>query len=230
MSDLITYDDKIRLKSQNVSEKYKVTAGDMNEIKSVVNTNAEEVGDTTSLTTTDKTNVVNAINELNTPEKWVSVGAEAPENGERVWFSKGKNLFNKNTTNILNAKIKSNNTITSDNNERMIFVECKPNTTYTLSKLISSPIRNSIGTTQVLPTIGVAIENAVYSATSPKTITTNANAKYIVWLVYSINDTTNTLQQMLESMQIEEGSTATTYEPYVKPAIYVDGMKIYEMS
>ena len=66
MSDLITYDDKIRLKSQNVSEKYKVTASDMNEIKNVVNGNAEEVGDITLLTTTDKTSVVNAINELET--------------------------------------------------------------------------------------------------------------------------------------------------------------------
>lgn len=75
MSDLITYDDKIRLKSQNVSEKYKVTAGDMNEIKSVVNTNAEEV------------------DEINKPENWVSVGATAPTDGRRVWFSNGRNIL-----------------------------------------------------------------------------------------------------------------------------------------
>lgn len=35
----------------------------MNEIKSVVNDNYAEVGDITTLTTTDKTSVVNAINE-----------------------------------------------------------------------------------------------------------------------------------------------------------------------
>lgn len=200
----ITYDDKIDLHvDSSIADINKVSASDMNEIKSAVNDNADDIGDISTLTTTDKTSVVNAINEINVPTKWVTVGATAPTDGRRVWFKKGKNLFNKNTTNILNAKI-SNNTITSDNNERMIFIECKPNTTYTLSKTISNPIRNSIGTTQTLPTIGVAIDNAIYSATSSKTITTNANAKYIVWLVYSINDTTNTLQQMLDSMQIEE--------------------------
>lgn len=68
MSDLITYDDKIRLKSQNVSEKYKVTAGDMNEIKSVVNTNVE------------------LVDEINKPENWVSVGTTAPTDGRKVWF------------------------------------------------------------------------------------------------------------------------------------------------
>ena len=68
MSNLITYDDKIRLKSQNVSEKYKVTAGDMNEIKSVVNTNVE------------------LVDEINKPENWVLVGAEEPTDGRKVWF------------------------------------------------------------------------------------------------------------------------------------------------
>jgi hypothetical protein len=97
MSDQITYDNKVDLQvATNIANINKVTASDMNEIKSVVNTNAEEVGDTTSLTTTDKTNVVNAVNELNTPEKWVSVGATAPTDGRRVWFTKSNNLFNNN--------------------------------------------------------------------------------------------------------------------------------------
>ena len=47
-----------------VADINKVKAEDMNEIKSVVNGNYNEVGDITNLTTTDKTSVVNAINEL----------------------------------------------------------------------------------------------------------------------------------------------------------------------
>ena len=97
----ITYDDKVDLQvATNIANINKVTASDMNEIKNVVNGNAEEVGDITSLTTTDKTSVVNAVNELNAPEKWVSVGATAPTDGTRVWFAKGKNLFDKSTATL----------------------------------------------------------------------------------------------------------------------------------
>ena len=47
-----------------VADINKVKAEDMNEIKSVVNGNYNEVGDITNLTTTDKTSVVSAINEV----------------------------------------------------------------------------------------------------------------------------------------------------------------------
>lgn len=124
----------------------------------------------------------------------------------------GKNLFDKDSVNILNAKYGA--TITADNNERMLYIPCKPNTTYTLYHIATTPMRNSIGTTQTTPAIGVTIEDGVYSSTSPKTITTNSNAKYIVWQFYAMNDTTNTLQQVLDSIQIEKGSIATTYEAY----------------
>jgi hypothetical protein len=60
----ITYTNKETLNSQpSIADKNKVTSSDMNEIKSVVNTNYGEVGNITNLTTTDKTSVVNAINE-----------------------------------------------------------------------------------------------------------------------------------------------------------------------
>ena len=92
----ITYDDKVDLNVEStIANINKVTANDMNEIKSVVNENVENVGDISTLTTTDKTSVVNAINELNAPEKWVSVSATNPNDGRRVWFSKSKNLFDK---------------------------------------------------------------------------------------------------------------------------------------
>ena len=239
MSDQITYDDKADLiVDTTIDNIFKVTASDMNEIKNVVNSHADDIDVANNNITDLNNNKLDAdavLNEASTDtdkpysadylnDKLVSVGATAPENGERVWFKKSKNLFNKNTTNILNARM--NNTITADTNERMIFVECKPNTTYTCSKSMSAPKRNSIGTTTTLPTIGVAIDNAVYSATSPKTITTNANAKYIVWQVYAMNDTTETLQQMLDSIQIENGP-ATTYEPYVEPSINVDEEEWY---
>lgn len=62
---MITYDNKSTLNPQpSVADANKVTSGDMNEIKQVVNTNYGEVGNIANLNTTDKTSVVNAINEL----------------------------------------------------------------------------------------------------------------------------------------------------------------------
>jgi hypothetical protein len=62
---MITYDNKSTLNPQpSVADANKVKAEDMNEIKSVVNTNYGEVGNIANLNTTDKTSVVNAINEL----------------------------------------------------------------------------------------------------------------------------------------------------------------------
>ena len=59
---MITFNNKTTLNSQpDIANENKVTASDMNEIKSVYNT---EIGDVTLLDTTDKTSVVNAINEL----------------------------------------------------------------------------------------------------------------------------------------------------------------------
>lgn len=61
----ITYSNKVALnENSSIADINKVKADDMNEIKSVVNNNYSEVGDITTLTTTDKTSVVNAINEI----------------------------------------------------------------------------------------------------------------------------------------------------------------------
>ena len=125
-----------------------------------------------------------------------------------------KNLFDKNTTNILNANL-SNSKINSSANERVFFMKCKPNTTYTFSiSLPNSYKRNTIATTSSYPNFNMTIDNAVYSATAPKTYTTGANAEYIVWLFYSTSNPDYTEQQTKDSMMIELGSTTTTYEAY----------------
>lgn len=62
----ITYTDKVALNiNQDVADVNKCNATDLNEIKSVVNTNDDNVGDLTQLKTTNKSNIVNAINEVN---------------------------------------------------------------------------------------------------------------------------------------------------------------------
>lgn len=61
----ITYADKTALNTNSqIADVNKVNDRDLNEIKSVVNDNDTNVGDLSTLNTTDKSNIVNAINEL----------------------------------------------------------------------------------------------------------------------------------------------------------------------
>jgi len=62
----ITYDDKSTLNPQpSIANENKVTSGDMNEIKTVVNGLDDEIGTLSNLNTTVKTDVVSALNECN---------------------------------------------------------------------------------------------------------------------------------------------------------------------
>lgn len=66
----ITYTNKVAINPQpSVSAENKVTDSDMNEIKTSVNTLYDNQGDLSSLSTTDKSNLVSAINENNTSIK-----------------------------------------------------------------------------------------------------------------------------------------------------------------
>lgn len=61
----ITYDTKVALyENSGIADINKVKAADMNEIKSTVNANDNKVGELSDLDTTDKSSIVNAINEL----------------------------------------------------------------------------------------------------------------------------------------------------------------------
>ena len=58
----ITYNDKSDINTTSTPEVNKITASNLNEIKSVVNTNANLMGDLSNLNTSDNTSIVNAIN------------------------------------------------------------------------------------------------------------------------------------------------------------------------
>lgn len=69
--DKITYTNKETLNEQpSIADKNKVKAADMNEIKSVVNLNADKVGDLENLNTSDKTSIVGAINSIKISTLW----------------------------------------------------------------------------------------------------------------------------------------------------------------
>lgn len=59
----ITYEDKEFLnKNEEIADNRKVNDTDLNEIKQVVNTNDDNIGDLSNLNTTDKSSIVNGIN------------------------------------------------------------------------------------------------------------------------------------------------------------------------
>lgn len=58
----ITYSDKSDINTTSTPEVNKITASNLNEIKSVVNTNANLMGNLSELETTDRSSIVGAIN------------------------------------------------------------------------------------------------------------------------------------------------------------------------
>lgn len=125
----------------------------------------------------------------------------------------GKNLCD--TSLVYDGYINvSQQKIASNANARTLYLPCKPNTAYTVSKQAGQ--RFVVAESTELPTNNVLVSGVIsdYTASSI-TITTSATAKYLVAFVYlSTADTGVTADQMLATCQIELGSTATTYEPY----------------
>ena len=137
----------------------------------------------------------------------------------------GKNLFDKDNANILNGWMdnKTQMYLQTSQNNRILYISCQPNTTYTISRSIltnafrvatydSTPIptTTSIGTNYVIN--GLIKNNNATSIT----ITTGANAKYLLVHYGNIVNDTN-INESLASIQIEKGSQATEYVPYFEP-------------
>ena len=123
----------------------------------------------------------------------------------------GKNLFN--GINVLQMYITSTKVL-ANTAARLIYIECKPNTTYTISKTAGA--RFSAGYTTEMPASNVDVYAGIQTGvtSSQITILTGADAKYLVSYVFNSNVDTITAEEMIASCQIELGSTATTYEPY----------------
>ena len=133
-------------------------------------------------------------------------------NTEQTTYT-GKNLFDKDNTQILNYILNDAGYLaTSDTNRSFIF-ETTPNTTYTLSKIAGDRFR--VAEFQTMPTSGTLYQNRIKNDTATSIVyTTSSIGNYIVVNFASTIDLNN-LQNILNSFQIEKNSTATDYEPYV---------------
>ena len=136
--------------------------------------------------------------------------------GRQVVDVYDRNLFDKSTATILNAFIdygQSAMKIYNNANCRTTYIKCQPNTTYTVSKMLSA--RFVVATTSVVPSANVAINQYVEAnASTSATITTDGSANYLAVFYYNSSYDTSTPQQILDTLQLELGSTATPYQTH----------------
>ena len=133
-----------------------------------------------------------------------------------------RNLFDKDNANILNV-YPNNNTLVNSPTSSTLYIECKPNTTYTASRSKIGK-RFCLAESSTLPIINGTVSNAVPSNFNNEldtiTITTSSSAKYLL-LFYSniggnsfVNNNGYTEEELRNSIMIEEGSIAHDYVPY----------------
>lgn len=225
MADKITWNDKVSLVTDpTIAEINKVTDDNMNEIKSVTNTNADELTEKIVYDESDITENTGLIIEevpegSNIPyiNSEIAIGSTNEDN-RPVWFKQSKNLFNKDK--VIIGVLQSDGTLdarpqyldyrTSD------FINVKPNTEYTISRVYSGQDENLMRIGYYTNT--ETFINRPYSENNPWIITTPSNCYYIR---LSYKQTSNS------NIQFEKGSSATSYENYIEPSININGKDEY---
>lgn len=135
---------------------------------------------------------------------------------------KGKNLFNNRDVKVYSAYLKDNGSTEPpqwfySDDSKTIRIPCKPNTTYTASLPIESTIFRAGSTSSDLAPIKwddkVLLTQRIDAPNSKFIVcTTGESDKYlIIQIGFSMMDI------FISEGQIEEGSTATEYEPYQQP-------------
>jgi hypothetical protein len=118
----------------------------------------------------------------------------------------GKNLFNGTYVNYAVGGSSGYQWFTA-NNTRSAIVKCQPNTTYTIKKYEPSSNRFSIADYPSMPSNNTELNGLATDPSATQLIvTTHSDAQYM--FIYVSNDSVE------PQMQVEEGSTATSYEPY----------------
>ena len=156
-------------------------------------------------------------------------GEPTPENPQQIHVVTGdndviisnKNLFDKNKINIAQAYISSANLYrTSTGNVRTIIFPTLPNKTYTVSKTSGDVFR--LAYTNSLPSNNDTVLGMVDIGTGNYgTITVGNEAQYLLCYVYGSTDTI-TIEEMINSIQIEGGTEATQYQPHQEQTYRVD--------
>lgn len=128
------------------------------------------------------------------------------------------NIFDKDNYSLIKAYL-DNNTIVSESLNNIIYLECLKNTTYTISKKAGK--RFGVAYSSTVPAGGVVTRGAKFNNSGENiTITTDNEAKYLV--VYIRNGNIQgeiTLQDVLDTLKVREGSIADPYSSYGKASV-----------
>jgi len=166
--------------------------------------------------------VWNAIGTVWEPESKRLTGI----NGDTFQQSySGKNLFDRSNMDIRNGYLYNNELFFATNYpDRTFIIPCEPNTTYTVSRsvltssfrvaysdIVPSEIPATTGRTQRIACAGQTNNNQGYTIT----ITTGANAKALLCHYGHTRNDSGTINQSLDTIMVEEGSTSTSFEPFV---------------
>lgn len=122
------------------------------------------------------------------------------------------NLYDKDNPNVLDTPIDTSGLGGNvKNTYKTVWIPCKPNTTYTVSKKYdATKNRFTLAYTSEEPNYSQQVEGYVSNAyTNVMTITTNSTAKYLIAYVWIAGGSV-TYQEMLDSIKIEKGTQATT--------------------
>lgn len=160
------------------------------------------------MATIDKLNYLNETKNL-IKNKLNDFGAGITDNDTfRSYVDKmGKlldgNLFDKDNPNIINGYINASGVITNSGTtgDKILYIPCKPNTTYTIKKMISMRFR--IGCSNTVPTYNVALNpfSGNQQTNTYYTITSASDSKYLAF--WGIDkDEAAIEQEILDSIRI----------------------------
>ena len=143
----------------------------------------------------------------------------------------GKNKFDKDNQNVFTGFIETfTHTFTSspEGLYKTAYINCIPNTTYTISKVAGKTFR--VADSAMVPADGVEYINTDANHTGTSiTFTTSANAQYLAVLYWSsANQDVLTPDELAATLQIEIGSSPTSYAPYsnICPISGIDEVEI----
>ena len=128
----------------------------------------------------------------------------------------GKQLFDKNNANLIYGSYidASGNIGNGGIYAIVLYIPITGGKSYTVSKKITNYRSFRVGTTSDIPILGVNGIDVISKTgnDTSATLTTSENSKYLT--VFCIRTDYDDLQEILDSIQIEEGTIATSYEPY----------------
>ena len=126
----------------------------------------------------------------------------------------GKNLFDKDNEYLINGYLNAyGKYIVAGATTKSTYMKCEKNTTYTISKTLSS--RFAVAESINVPANNIDISNRIVNHTATHiTYTTSSTAEYLIIYFYDSSVDTLTPEEIFDTIQIEKGSTATDYEAY----------------